>query len=172
MRSFFRIFRKYCSLITKTAVMNLLQRIDRWGETHHPKWIDGLRILLGLILMWKGVQFVQNIDLLKVRIEEQPFLTVISIWLAHIVVFAHTLGGLLIALGLLTRVGVIANIPILIGAVFFVNSPTNLFSVYSSELGLSILVLFLLLFFLVEGSGKISVDEYMRRHPEKSPEIN
>lgn len=151
--------------------MNLLQRIDRWGETHHPKWIDGLRILLGLILMWKGIQFVQNIDLLKARITEQPFLTALSFWLAHVIVFAHSVGGLLIALGLLTRAAVIANIPILIGAVFFVNSPTQLFSVHS-ELGLSILVLFLLLFFLVEGSGKISVDEYMRRHPEKTPEMN
>lgn len=147
--------------------MNLLQRIDRWGETHHPKWIDGLRIVLGLILMWKGIQLVQNIDLLKARINEQPFLTVLSFWLAHIVVFAHSLGGLLIALGLLTRVAILFNIPILIGAVFFVNSPTQLFAVHS-ELGLSILVLFLLLFFLVEGSGRLSVDEYMRRHPEKA----
>lgn len=148
--------------------MNLLQRIDRWGETHHPKWIDGLRILLGLVLMWKGIQFVQNIDLLKARIIEQPFLTVVAFWVAHLIVFAHFVGGLLIALGMITRVAVIANIPILIGAVFFVNSPTHLFSVHS-ELALSILVLFLLLFFLVEGSGKLSVDDYIRRHPEKTP---
>lgn len=145
--------------------MNLLQRIERWGDNHHPKWIDGLRILLGLLLMWKGIQFVNNIDVLKARIAEQPFLTALSFWLAHYIVFAHTVGGLFIALGLLTRVGVIANLPVLIGAVFFVSAGTGLFSVYP-ELSLSIAVLLMLLFFLVEGSGRISVDEYMRRHPE------
>ncbi|WP_341839509.1 DoxX family protein [Chitinophaga caseinilytica] len=147
--------------------MNLLQRIERWGDNHHPKWVDGLRILLGLFLMWKGIQFVDNIDLLKSRIAEQPFLTAVSFWLAHYIVFAHTVGGLFIALGLLTRVGVIANLPVLIGAVFFINSSTNLFSVYP-EMSLSIVVLLGLLFFLVEGSGRVSVDEYMRTHPEKS----
>lgn len=151
--------------------MNLLQRIDRWGETHHPIWIDGLRIVLGLILMWKGLQFVANIDLLKARINEQPFLTALSFWLAHIIVFAHIAGGLLITLGLLTRVGILANIPILFGAVFFVNTPVNLFAVHS-EMILSIIVLCALIFFLVEGSGRFSVDEYMRRHPEKAPEMN
>lgn len=151
--------------------MNLLQRIDRWGETHHPIWIDGLRIVLGLILMWKGIQFVNNIDLLKARIDEQPFLTVLSFWLAHIIVFAHIAGGLLITLGLLTRVGILANIPILFGAVFFVRTPVNLFAVHS-EMILSVIVLCALIFFLVEGSGRFSVDEYMRRHPEKTPEMN
>ena len=151
--------------------MNLLQRIDRWGETHHPIWIDGLRIVLGLILMWKGIQFVSNIDLLKARINEQPFLTALSFWLAHIIVFAHIAGGLLIAMGLLTRVGILANIPILFGAVFFVHTPVNLFAVHS-EMILSVIVLCALLFFLVEGSGRFSVDEYMRRHPEKVPGTN
>lgn len=149
--------------------MNLVNRIERWGDTHHPKWIDGLRILLGLVIMWKGIQFVNNIDLLKAQIDTHPFLTALSFWLAHIVVFAHVVGGLFITLGLLTRVGVIANLPILIGAVFFIHSSTNLFAVHS-EMMLSLVVLFLLCFFLVEGSGPISVDEYMRRHPEKTPE--
>lgn len=125
-----------------------------------------MRILLGLVLIWKGVQFVNNIDLLTAQIDRYPFLTAMSFWLAHIIVFAHFVGGLFITLGLLTRVGVIANLPILIGAVFFVGSSTNLFAVHS-EMILSLVVLFLLCFFLVEGSGPISVDEYMRRHPEK-----
>jgi len=143
--------------------MNLLQRIDRWGETHHPAWIDGIRIVLGLFLFWKGVEFVRNIDTLNAVISQSPVLTVVSMWLAHYIVFAHLAGGILLALGLLTRVAVIAQIPILIGALLFVHTPTGLFRVHG-EIGLSILVLLLLVFFLVEGSGPISVDVYMRRH--------
>lgn len=144
--------------------MNLLQRIDRWGEAHHPRWLDVIRVLLGVFLFYKGVVFIQNIDVLKSVINENPVLTVMSFWLAHYIVFAHLAGGVLIIFGLLTRVAILANIPILIGAIFFVHTSTGLFNVHG-EAGLSILVLLLLLFFLVEGSGPISFDEYMRRHP-------
>lgn len=144
--------------------MNLLQRIDRWGERHHPRWLDGIRVLLGVFLFYKGVVFIQNIDVLKSVIDESPWLTVMSFWLAHYIVFAHLLGGLLIIFGLLTRVAILAQIPILLGAIFFVQTSTGLFNVHEGT-GLSILVLLLLIFFLVEGSGPISFDDYMRRHP-------
>jgi uncharacterized membrane protein YphA (DoxX/SURF4 family) len=144
--------------------MNLLQRIESWGDRHHPKWLDFVRIGLGMFLFYLGVVFVQNRDALTALIDESPFLTAMSFWLAHYIVFAHLAGGLLITLGLLTRVAVIANIPVLLGAVLFVHSPTGLFEVYT-QLGLSILVLFLLIFFLIEGSGPVSIDEYMRKHP-------
>lgn len=147
--------------------MNMLQRIDRWGERHHPRWLDVVRIMLGLFLMYVGVLFVNNIDALTAIIKESRFLAMVSFGIAHYIVFAHLAGGLLIALGLLTRVAVLANIPVLLGAVFFVHSPTNLFDVYPMS-GLSILVLFLLVLFMIEGSGPISVDAYMRNHPEKS----
>ncbi len=135
--------------------MNLLQRIESWGDRHHPKWIDFVRIGLGMFLFYLGVIFVQNRDALTALIDESPALTVMSFWLAHYIVFAHLAGGLLITLGLLTRVAVIANIPVLLGAVLFVHSPTGLFSVYT-QFGLSIIVLFLLIFFLIEGSGPVS----------------
>ena len=149
--------------------MNLLQRIDRWGERHHPRWLDGIRVLLGVFLFYKGVVFIQNIDVLKSVIDQSPFLTVMSFWLAHYIVFAHLLGGLLIVFGLLTRVAILAQIPILLGAILFVHTSmavnaTGIFNVHA-ETGLSILVLLLLIFFLVEGSGPISFDNYMRRHP-------
>ena len=144
--------------------MNLLQRIDRWGEAHHPRWLDVVRVLLGVFLFYKGVVFIQNIDVLKTVINQSPFLTVLSFWLAHYIVFAHLAGGILIVLGLLTRVAILAQLPILLGALIFVHTPTGLFDVHS-ETGLSILVLLLLCIFLIEGSGPISYDGYMRRHP-------
>lgn len=151
-------------MILKPNVMNLLQRIEIWGDRHHPKWLDYVRICLGIFLFYMGVVFIQNRDALTALIDESPFLTAVSFWLAHYIVFAHLAGGFLIALGLLTRVAVIANIPVLLGAVLFVHSPTGLFNVYT-QIGLSILVLFLLIFFLVEGSGPFSIDAYMRKHP-------
>lgn len=145
----------------------MLQRVEHWGDTHHPNWLSVVRILLGVFLMYVGVRFVQDRDALLSMINQSPALATLSILLGHYVVFAHTVGGLFIAMGLLTRVSALVNIPVLLGAVFFVHSPTGLFTVYP-VMGISLLVLFLLIFFLIEGSGRISVDDYMRRHPEKT----
>ncbi|RFS19540.1 DoxX family protein [Chitinophaga silvatica] len=144
--------------------MNTLQRIEHWGDTHHPNWLSAIRILLGIFLMAVGIKFVMDRNALIAVINQNPGLAALSVMLGHYVVFAHCVGGLFIAMGLFTRLAALLNIPVLIGAVFFVHSPTGLFSEYQL-LGLSILVLALLILFVIEGSGRISVDEYMRRHP-------
>ena len=146
--------------------MNWIHRIETWGDKHHPKWLDILRVLLGVIILWRGVIFVSDTSALQQMIDDSRFREV-SFWLAHYVAFAHLVGSLLIMVGLLTRIAVIFQLPILIGAVFFVNFKSGLFSSNSFELWFSVLVLFLLLFFMVEGSGPWSIDEYMKRHPEK-----
>ena len=142
--------------------MSLIQKVEDWGDKHHPKWLDVLRILLGLVIFIKGVQFVGDTDALM-RIMDNSKFPWISFFIAHYVGFAHLVGGLLIMLGLITRVAVLFQLPILAGAVIFINAQKGFFSV-NSELSFSLIVLFLLLFFLVEGSGPISVDEFMRRH--------
>ncbi len=40
--------------------MNLVQRVEHWGDTHHPQWLDIVRILLGVFLCYKGVDFLMN----------------------------------------------------------------------------------------------------------------
>ena len=147
--------------------MNFFQRLEKWGDTHHPKWLDAIRIVLGIFLFLKGIEFINNMDNLSNVIESSGFLGSISTGiLAHYVVFAHIVGGILIAFGLLTRVACIIQIPILLGAIIFINSSGGILKPHA-ELWMSLLVLLLLFFFLVEGSGPISIDEYMRTHPEK-----
>ena len=145
--------------------MYLLNRIDTWAERHHPRWIDGLRIMLGLILLWKGIFFIRNIQVL-IQMLQNTDLEFIAAAVAHFVAGAHIMGGILIILGLLTRAAILFQVPILIGAVVFVNFPRTITSVYNPEFGLSVLVLFLLAFFLVEGSGPMSVDHYLKEHEE------
>ena len=147
--------------------MNLLHSMERWGDTHHPKWLDFIRMLLGIFLFIRGVEFIGNMDQLSALMTKSEFLGSMSLGvLAHYVVFAHIVGGALIAFGLLTRLACLVQIPILLGAVFFVNADAGILSP-NEGLWLSILVLALLLFFLISGSGPISVDEQMRRQPER-----
>ncbi|MGV3556993.1 DoxX family protein [Larkinella arboricola] len=142
--------------------MNVVQRVEHWGDTHHPAWIDALRIMLGITLFLKGVSFISDTGHLTNLVGGTRF-DLIPMFLIHYVAFAHLVGGLLIAMGCLTRLSVLIQLPILIGAVFFVNV-TRGFSALNSELWLSVVVLLLLLVFLVLGSGRFSVDEYMRKH--------
>lgn len=139
--------------------MNLLHRVEHWGDTHHPKWIDFIRIILGILIFAKGVSFIMDRDSVADLIQRTNFQ--LSIWSAvHYIVFAHLVGGIFIALGLKTRLAVLIQIPILIGAVFFVNI-TNGFSFLNSEFWLSLLVLIVLIFFLIVGSGPMSLDKEM-----------
>lgn len=147
--------------------MNFLHSVERWGDTHHPKWLDFIRMLLGIFLFMRGVEFINNMDQLSALLTKSEFLGSMSLGvLAHYVVFAHIVGGALVAFGLLTRFACLVQIPILLGAVFFVNADAGLLSP-NEGLWLSILVLALLIFFLVSGSGTLSVDEQMRRQPER-----
>jgi putative oxidoreductase len=82
----------------------------------------------------------------------------VSLILAHYVAFAHLVGGFMIAIGLLTRIAIIFQLPVLIGAVIFVNAQRGFFS-ENSELMFSVIILFMLVFFFIYGSGPISIDE-------------
>jgi len=75
------------------------------------------------------------------------------------VTYMHLLGGTLIFLGLWTRTAALLQLPIVFGAVFFVNI---LSPFVNSELWLSILVLSLLLLFVVIGSGPLSLDKFLK----------
>ncbi len=142
--------------------MNVFKRVEAWGDAHQSKWLAVIRVLLGLIIFFKGLAFIQNTDALHEMLANSRF-TLYSLFFAHWVALAHLVGGFLIIIGLITRGAVLVQIPILLGAIVFVNSSTGFYSI-NSELSFSILILGLLLFFLVFGSGKFSVDEFMRTH--------
>ncbi|MBL7699774.1 MAG: DoxX family protein [Chitinophagaceae bacterium] len=141
--------------------MNLAHRLELWGDRHHPKWLDIIRILLGVFLCYKGFEFLNNmgvlLDMMNNRLSFNAFSVIV---ISHVTVFVHILGGFLIALGLLTRFACLIQIPILIGAVFFVNSSGNLLQPFS-ELWLSIVVLLLLVCFLIVGNGAWSFEWFV-----------
>jgi len=130
--------------------------------------IDIFRMFLGALLFYKGFYFVENISeiysMIGESIEISPFI------IAHYVVVAHLLGGFLIAIGLLTRVAVLSQIPVLLGAVFYVHA-IDVFLVTSAELEYSIVILMLLIVYLIYGSGKLSVDYLIIRQKEKRVKV-
>ncbi|MFZ5553884.1 MAG: DoxX family protein [Bacteroidota bacterium] len=143
--------------------MNTISKIIHWGDTHHPGWMDGLRILLGLILFIKGVQFAGDPKGLY-QVLEGHDLTLYSFFLVNYIAMAHLAGGVLIILGLLTRITILFQLPILLGAVIFNGMSTGILDFYS-EFYLSLFTLGMLVLFLVYGSGPVSIDEHIKRNP-------
>ena len=140
--------------------MNLIQRIEHWGDTHHPRWLDVLRMALGIVIFLKGITFLADTASLRQLIEASHLR--LYTWSAvHYIAFSHLVGGILITIGLLTRVAIGFQLPILFGAVFFVNILRG-FSVLNSELWVSLVVLALLITFFIIGSGPYSLDAQMR----------
>ncbi|HET9431379.1 MAG TPA: DoxX family protein [Chitinophagaceae bacterium] len=133
--------------------MTLIERMEHWGDAHHSKWLDVLRIALGIFLCYKGFEFLQDMsNMMNLLSSSFSFSAFTLLLLGHYIVFAHILGGILLVLGMLTRFACLIQIPVLIGAIFFVNAPEGLWQPFS-EFWLSLLVLVLLIFFLVVGNG-------------------
>ena len=75
----------------------------------------------------------------------------------------HLPGGLLLAIGLLTRVAALAQIPILLGAIFYVHLSNRMRVEPRQELEFATLVLFLLVLVFSYGGGRLSVDHLLSR---------
>lgn len=132
-------------------------RLNRWANAHTSYAIDALRVLLGAFIFYKGLFFfADNSYLLKVL---EPAEGIgLSFILVHYIAMTHIAGGVLIMLGLLTRLSVLLQLPVLLGAMMinFIN-PLGAF-----ELLQVIICLLLCCFFLFYGSGRHSLDYAMR----------
>lgn len=143
--------------------MSIMNPLRHERSLNQPKWLVLLRIVLGAMLFIKGITFIGDNSHLEALIQESRLASTYAPLLADIISWTHLLGGLFILTGLATRYMSILQIPILLGAIFFVNLP-NFTLNNGSELALSILMLILLIVFVIEGSGKISADEYFRTY--------
>ena len=137
--------------------MGIVKSLNKWANRHTYLPLDLLRIALGAFLFVKGLTFMGNtqilIDLIK------PFQNLGGSMIAiHYVAPAHLIGGLLIIFGLLTRWAIIAQLPIIIGAVI-INFGDNF---ETTDLIIAIVTLLLCIFFLLYGSGKRSADYYFK----------
>jgi uncharacterized membrane protein YphA (DoxX/SURF4 family) len=145
--------------------MNTLRQIQAWSITHHPRWLVVLRVGLGVCLFAKGITFMSNTVLMDQFMSSSPYAGNVG-WLAILITWANLLGGVMLTVGLLTRLVALLQVPILAGAIVFINTQKSGFAA-QSELGLAVLVLLLLIFFLVEGSGPLSLDQYFRRNSSR-----
>lgn len=148
--------------------MQSLREIRAWVEANRDLCVEALRIYLGVGLIAKGFNFLSDPTMISdfMRLVEIPFFEFLS---AHFIGMAHICGGILLTIGLLSRIAALSQIPILLGAVFFVHWPNGLFSV---ELQFTLLVLFILVIFSIYGGGRLSVDYALLRRGGASDDLD
>lgn len=136
--------------------------MDRWLKDHRDWLVDFLRIYLGGVLIYKGLEFLYDTDAL-IRLMEMNNAPMAPTLLAHYIVIAHICGGVLLLSGLLTRFAAILQVPVLIGAVLFIYAKEG-FMAPGSNLLYAVMILLLLFHFSLYGSGRISADYYIETH--------
>ena len=148
--------------------MNSLQRIEYWADHHHPSWLDFIRIILGLLLITKGIAFVFNREeIIKMLAGSGTEMSeFVSFYAAHYVIVAFIVGGLFVAIGFVTRWALLFQLPAIIGEIIMVDFHKNLFTL-NSDLSYKILIFVLMVFFILYGSGKISFDHWLLKWKEE-----
>jgi len=144
--------------------MDYTQQINsfrRFADMHHPLWLDILRIIVGIAIFIKGIYFIHNPDAL-LQILQNSKIEGWTFVVEHHVAFTYLAGGILIAIGLITRIAIIFQLPVFFGSIFGFLTHRGFFSVYS-DLTFSIVMFALLIFFLIWGPGKLSVDAQMKK---------
>lgn len=143
-----------------------LQPSKRWAEAHTDVFLDLVRIYLGLGLCAKGIFFMAHREYLQKLLEDSGNLVIAPVTIAHYVIPIHIFGGILLTLGLLTRVAALLQLPILLGAMFWVYLPKMMAVEPRQSLEFSALVLFLIVLIMIFGAGRWSVDHWLaRREP-------
>jgi uncharacterized membrane protein YphA (DoxX/SURF4 family) len=142
--------------------MSIPGKISAWDDKYPVVFVI-LRVVLGIILAFRGISFLMTIQPLFRLIQTSSLNELnINMTLALFVSWVHLLGGTFIILGLLTRISAWAQVPILLGAIFFIHLNSRL-STGVSELFLALFVLVLCVWFAWAGGGKISMDSYLKR---------
>jgi putative oxidoreductase len=141
--------------------MNLLNKVEHWGDVHHPKILDLIRMLLGLLMITKGwiilMKFPYMKDLIITSVDRfaDPGWANLSLEYA---IYSYLIGGTLIFLGLNTRAAALIELPVNIASLLFVNI---LEPFMNADVWITVLVILLLFQFMVIGSGPLSLDKFI-----------
>jgi uncharacterized membrane protein YphA (DoxX/SURF4 family) len=149
--------------------MNAIAQTKQWAHSHADVMTDLVRIYLGLGLFIKGIYFMSHREFLQQLLQGTDNSVFLHAAVAHYVIPAHIVGGILLALGLLTRFAALAQIPILLGAILYVYLPKAMFLEPRQNLEFTALLLFLMVLFVIFGAGRLSLDKHLFNPTERHP---
>ncbi len=135
--------------------MERINRILTWLNDNQRLAYSLIRSFLGMALFVRGWIFFTDPGAVTALAGDNA----LFMWYSY-VTMGHLIGGFLLMMGLLTRIGALMQIPILFGAVFMVHTGQHLASPGQS-LELAVMVLVLLAVFFLFGPGPFSLDTWL-----------
>ena len=111
------------------------------------------RIILGLTLFIKGINFVRNQEFLEGLISNAALLENLS-FLKIVIPFIHILGGFLIIIGVYSRLMIFIQLPIIFAAIVLLLISGGMS--YYREIAFALVILILLISYLKFGDGLYS----------------
>jgi len=141
-------------------------RNESWLAAHSDLFMDLIRAYLGVGLFIKGVYILEHQTEFLKLMDNTGNMPISLLAAAHYIIPVHFVGGLMLFIGLATRLAAAAQIPLLVGAIFYVYLPRFSMLELRENLEFTGLVLFLLFVLTAYGSGRYSVD-YMLHKPEE-----
>ncbi len=120
---------------------------------------DLIRIYLGVGLAVRGVLFLMDPSFIGHMLEGS---TSSPIW-PHVIALGHLAGGVLLAVGLFTRLAAAVQVLPVLGAVLMLHAREGLAGANQS-LEFSALVMVILIFFACFGAGEWSLDHQRHAH--------
>jgi len=150
--------------------MGSIERCKLWLQAHDDLFLDLVRIYIGAGLFVKSFYLLHHRDYLTQVISGSGNLWFGPATVAQYVIIAHMVGGALLAFGLMTRLAAFIQLPILLGAVFYVYLPHMATVEPRQSLEYSALVAFLLFWLGVFGAGRWSVDYMISRKRDVAAE--
>jgi uncharacterized membrane protein YphA (DoxX/SURF4 family) len=138
----------------------LFRRSERnsWVQSHPDAFLDLVRVFLGVALFVKGVFFMLHRDQLVDLIQQSGTWSIFPMAIAHYVIPVHLAGGIMLALGVLTRVAALFQLPVLFMALFYVHLPRILAIEGRQNMEFTALVLALTMLLVAYGSGRWSIE--------------
>lgn len=113
-----------------------------------PLWLEIIRILLAIVILWKGIEFVSNINAFSVVMRESAMgVAFLLSLLVHLIIIAHILGGMALFTGKYIRLACLAQMPVLLIALLFKNLAATVLNPYAAS-GVSLAILITLVFVL------------------------
>jgi uncharacterized membrane protein YphA (DoxX/SURF4 family) len=127
-------------------------------------WLALTRMVLGMLLIWKGLLFIQDTSELQMAIQQAAAAEYGGFGhvTAAVVSILTLVSGIFIMVGIFTKITSYVQIAMIIPAIIFIYS-TGIERT-SFEMISTIIILLLLVFYAKRGSGPISFDRSIRKY--------
>jgi uncharacterized membrane protein YphA (DoxX/SURF4 family) len=123
-----------------------------------------IRVALALLLFIKGINFIQNESILSRVFSEVELIQKLSL-LQLLIPWMHILGGFFILIGVYTRLMILIQLPLVIGAIFvLLDTKQNAF--FYTEIYFALTILVLLVLNLKFGDGFYSWKNLIKKEQE------